>query len=95
MSTCKGDNVTDIMAYVLCKVTSGTEREVCKALAEYSDVLEVNIMYGEYDILAVIHFKNLQQLDFITDKIRMIPSVTFTSTMIIGKNYKENGKAVK
>ena len=84
----------EIKAYILCKVHSGTEREVCKAISEYSDVSEVNIMYGEYDVIVAINVENLQQLDFIIDKIRMIPSMTFTSTVIVGRKYKENGKAI-
>jgi len=30
----------------------------------------------------------------VVDKIRMIPSVTFTSTVIVGRKYKQNGKTV-
>ncbi len=86
--------MTEIKAYILCKVHSGTEREVCKMIEEYSDVLEINMMYGEYDIITVVETENLQQLDFIIDKIRVIPSITFTSTMIVGRNYKENGKVI-
>jgi DNA-binding Lrp family transcriptional regulator len=87
--------LAEIKAYILCKVNSGTEREVCKAIAEYSYVSEVNIIYGEYDILTSIQVENLQQLDSVIDKLRMIPSITFTSTMIVGREYKDNGKAVE
>jgi DNA-binding Lrp family transcriptional regulator len=92
MKTSWDDNLAEIKAYVLCKVHSGTEREVCNAIVEYSDVSEVNILYGEYDIIVTIQAENLQKLDFIIDKIRMIPSITFTSTVIVGRKYKENGK---
>jgi DNA-binding Lrp family transcriptional regulator len=87
-------NMPEIKAYVLCKVHSGTEREVCKAISEYSDIAEINIIYGEYDVIATINVETLQQLDFIVDKIRMIPSMTFTSTVIVGRKYKENGKTI-
>jgi len=82
----------EIKAYVLCKVHSGTEREVCNMITQYSNVSEAAILYGEYDVIVVLKANTLQQLDFIIDKIRMIPSITFTSTVIVGKNYKENGK---
>jgi DNA-binding Lrp family transcriptional regulator len=86
--------LTEIKAYILCKVNSGTEREVCKALASYSFVSEVNVVYGDYDIVTAVRSENLQQLDFVIDKIRMTPGITFSSTMIVGKEYKDNGKAV-
>ena len=86
--------LTEIKAYILCKVNSGAEREVCKALTEYSYISEVNIVYGDYDVIAVIRVENLQQLDFMIDKIRMMPGITFSSTMIVGKEYKDDGKAV-
>ena len=86
--------MAEIKAYVMCKVSSGSEREVCKAIAEYPFIAEVNIIYGEYDIIAKIQVENLQQLDYIVDKVRMIPSVTFTSTVIVGREFKEQGKMV-
>ncbi len=73
---------------------SGTEREVCNAITQYSDVSEASVLYGEYDVIVSIDVENLQQLDFVVDKIRMIPSVTFTSTVIVGRKYKQNGKTV-
>ncbi|RJS75346.1 Lrp/AsnC family transcriptional regulator [Candidatus Bathyarchaeota archaeon] len=83
-----------IKAYVMCKVSSGSEREVCKTIAEYPFIADVNIIYGEYDIITKIQVENLQQLDYIIDKVRMIPSVTFTSTVIVGREFKEQGKMV-
>lgn len=86
--------LTEIKAYILCKVNSGTEREVCEALVEYSFVSEVNIVYGDYDIVAAVRAENLQQLDFVIDKIRMTHGIAFSSTMIVGKECKDNGEAV-
>jgi len=84
--------LADVRAYVLSKVSSGSERESCKIIVEYPFVLDVNIVYGEYDIIAEVQVRNLQQLDFVIDKIRMIPSVTFTSTVIVGRVYKDHGE---
>ena len=87
--------LTTIKAYILCKVSSGTERKVCKMIVEYPFVAAVNIIYGEYDLVAKIQVENLQQLNFIIDKIRMIPGITFTSTVLVGKEFKEHGKLVE
>jgi hypothetical protein len=36
-----------VQAYVLFKVASGLEREVCKKIADLDEVLVVGIIYGE------------------------------------------------
>ena len=84
--------LADVRAYVLSKVSSGSERETCKIMAEYPFVSDVNIVYGEYDVIAKVQVQNLQQLDFVIDKIRMIPSITFTSTVIVGRVFKDHGE---
>lgn len=83
-----------IKAYILCKVSSGTERDICNAVTEYPSVTEVDVIYGEYDVIVGLQVESIQQLDLAIDKVRMIPSVTFTSTMIVGRNFKDNGKPV-
>ena len=69
-------------------MNSGSEREVCKAIADYSNVTEVDLVFGEYDLIVEVRAENTQQLNFIVDKIRMVPSITFTSTFIVGTNVK-------
>jgi len=36
-----------IKAYVLLKVSSGTEREVCRKISDFDEVLDASIVYGE------------------------------------------------
>jgi hypothetical protein len=36
-----------VLAYVLFKVNSGTEREVCQRLVEFDEVLHADIIFGE------------------------------------------------
>ena len=76
-----------VKAYVFCKVSSGSERETCKRIAEYPFVSEVCIVYGEYDLIVEIYAENLEELDSATEEIRLIPSITYTSTMIVGRGY--------
>jgi len=82
-----------VKAYVFCKVSSGTERETCKRIAEYPFVSEVCIVYGEYDLIAEIYAESLEELDSATEKIRMIPSITYTSTMIVGRQFKKQRRS--
>jgi DNA-binding Lrp family transcriptional regulator len=81
-------NVT-ILAYVLFKVNSGTEREVCQKLVEFDEVIQADIIFGEYDVVAKMETENLDVLEgFLSEKVRTVPNVLVTSTMIISREYK-------
>jgi DNA-binding Lrp family transcriptional regulator len=78
-----------VQAYLLFKVNSGMEKEVSKKIAELDEVRVASITYGEYDVIAKITVNDLHALeDFLSDKIRKVPSVVLTSTMIIAQEYK-------
>jgi DNA-binding Lrp family transcriptional regulator len=78
-----------VQAYILFKVNSGMEKEVSKNLAELDEVQVTSITYGEYDVIAKITINDLHALeDFLSDKIRKVPSVILTSTMIIAQEFK-------
>jgi DNA-binding Lrp family transcriptional regulator len=78
-----------VLAYVLFKVASGTEREVAKKMIEFEEVMQADVVFGEYDVIARVTTIDLEKLqDFVSDKIRTIPNVLVTSTMIISKEYK-------
>jgi DNA-binding Lrp family transcriptional regulator len=78
-----------VLAYVLFKVSSGSEREVCQKLVEFDEVLHADIIFGEYDVVAKISTLELSNLEeFISLKIRNVPNVLVTSTMIVSREYK-------
>lgn len=78
-----------VLAYVLFKVSSGSEREVCQKLIEFDEVLHADIIFGEYDVVAKIATLELSNLEeFISLKIRNVPNVLVTSTMIVSREYK-------
>jgi len=79
-----------IQAYILLKVNSGTERDVCKEISDFDEVLVAGIVYGEYDVIAKISVSDMQALEeFLSVKLRKVPSILVTSTMIIAREYKE------
>jgi len=79
----------EIEAYILFKVSSGMEREAAKKIAEFHEVLVADIIYGEYDLVARVSVPNLQMLEaFLAEKLRKVPSVLLTSTMLIAREYK-------
>ena len=78
-----------ILAYVLFKVTSGAEREVCQKLIEFNEVMQADIVFGEYDVIARMATDDLDKLEnFVSQKVRIVPNVLVTSTMIISREYK-------
>ena len=85
-----------VLAYVLFKVGSGTEREVCQKLVEFDEVLHADIIFGEYDVVAKIETQDLGTLEeFVSDKIRAVPNVLVTSTMIVSREYKGKNQRPK
>jgi DNA-binding Lrp family transcriptional regulator len=78
-----------VLAYVLFKVSSGTEREVCQKLVDFEEVMQADIIFGEYDVVGKIATQDLNKLEeFVSQKIRNVPNVLVTSTMIISREYK-------
>lgn len=78
-----------VKAYILFKISSGSEREICKKIVGFDEVSEASIIYGEYDLVAKVNAQDLGKLEeFLTEKIRTIPSVVLTSTMIVAREYK-------
>jgi DNA-binding Lrp family transcriptional regulator len=78
-----------VVAYILFKVNSGTEREVCQKLVEFDEVIQADIIFGEYDVLAKIETQDLGELEaFVSEKVRNVPDVLVTSTMIISREYR-------
>ena len=85
-----------ILAYVLFKVASGTEREVAQKLIEFEEVIQADIVFGEYDVIARVSTEDLDGLqDFVSEEIRTVPNVLVTSTMIISKEYKGKSNRLK
>ncbi len=85
-----------VRAYVLFKVASGTEREVAKKLTELNEVIQVDVIFGEYDVVAKVATKDLDALEgFVSEEIRTVPNVLVTSTMIISREYKGKNERPK
>ena len=85
-----------VLAYVLFKVSSGTEREVAQKLVEFEEVLQADIIFGEYDVIAKLSTKDLDTLEnFVSEKVRNVSNVLVTSTMIISREYRGKSQRPK
>ncbi|BAN89958.1 transcriptional regulator [Aeropyrum camini SY1 = JCM 12091] len=71
-------------ALVAINVDVGKEDEVFNKLLEMPEVKEVFMVYGIYDIIALVEAPTMDQLrETITGKIRKIDGVKMTLTMVI------------
>lgn len=85
-----------VLAYVLFKISSGREREVCQKIITFDEVMEADIIFGEYDVIAKISAQDLDALeDFLSQKLRAVSSVILTSTMLVGREYKGKNQRPK
>jgi len=66
--------------------TTGNEAKLFEELKSLPEVKEVHMLFGEWDFLALVDIESAEQLAaFVVDKIRSIPSVRLTSTMICAR----------
>lgn len=73
-----------VTAYLLVISESGAERKIVDNLLDVEGVEEVELVYGEYDIIAKIIVDEISQLsDFIIEKVRPIGHIKRTSTLIV------------
>ena len=79
-------------AIVLVNTDIGTEEEVMGILSKTEGVVEAYIVYGVYDIVAKVRANSTEELkEIISSKIRRIPKVRSTLTMIIVEGKKFEG----
>ena len=78
-----------MLAYVLITVKSGSEREFLKGISKFNEVIEANLVIGENDIVIKIDVQDVAHMDkFLTEKLRVLPEVFLTTTMIITEQIK-------
>jgi len=74
------------VAFVLAKVESGKDEDVLKEVRKLGGVRRAVPTYGVYDLHVEVSFKDMDELDsFIFEKIRRIPGIKETVTLIAFK----------
>lgn len=71
-------------AIVLIQTDIGAESRVMEELIKIPEIKEAYIVYGIYDIIVKIEADSLEKIrEVITNKIRKLPDIRTTSTMVI------------
>ena len=72
-----------IEAYVLLRVKPGLDRSVFRAAKRLRQVIDMDTVYGEYDLLVKVQVGTMEDLDsFIFDTVRVIKGVEKSTTLI-------------
>jgi DNA-binding Lrp family transcriptional regulator len=68
--------------FVLISVEPGTEREVFQEVIKIDEIVDVHLLFGEYDLIARVEAEDYDVIgDIVVNKVRKIPGVTSTKTL--------------
>ena len=73
-------------AYLLASLKERDEISVLETMRDLDEVEEAHVLFGEWDLLAKISIPNAgpEELGtFVMDKIRPMPEIKLTSTLIV------------
>lgn len=77
-----------MQAYILMKVETGRDKEVLAEMAKLSEIRRGNSTYGIYDLIIEVELPTIEELDeFVFNKIRKVPGVRETNTVIISTKF--------
>lgn len=75
-----------MLAYIQIALESAKENQIYDALCSMNEVSEVHMLFGEWDIIVKLELESPEALSaFVISKVRTIPGVRLTSTMIVAK----------
>ncbi len=73
-----------VKAYVLIQVEGVDTEKAAEEITKFEEVENAHLIYGEYDIIAVVKTKNLIQLKEVAlEKIAKVKGVVKTSSLIV------------
>lgn len=75
-----------MLAYVLISLKECNEHEVLNNIKQLPEIKDAHVLFGEWDIIAKVETQNPDALaTFMMDKIRKMPEVNLSSTLIVAK----------
>ena len=73
-----------VKSYVLIQIEGRDPRHIAEELTEIEEVENVNLIYGEYDLMAFVKTKDLIDLNELAlEKIAKVHGVVKTSSLIV------------
>ena len=75
-----------MLAYVQISLNKRNEQDVYETLVDMPEVKEAHILFGEWDVIALLEMDSPEHLgSFVMKNIRSLQGVNLTSTMIVAK----------
>lgn len=72
-----------VVGFVLVKATPGHKQEVYTRLSKFSEIVELDPLFGEYDFITKINTRNFRQFgEMVITKIRSVKDVSDTKTLL-------------
>lgn len=71
-----------VVAYILLKTAIAREHEVAQEISRLKGVVEVKVVFGEYDVVVKVATRDVKELDEVVTSIRRIDGVAITSTLV-------------
>jgi len=71
-----------LKAYLLIICEVGLERSIEEAIRKIENVTNVDVVYGEYDLIVTVQVNDIKQLDGVVTQIRRIKGVLRTMTLL-------------
>ncbi|HIC99420.1 MAG TPA: Lrp/AsnC family transcriptional regulator [Pyrodictiaceae archaeon] len=78
-------------AIILINTEVGADEEIFEKLKNIPEVKQIYMVYGLYDIVAVVESEDLNKLrDIVYNQVRSMPKVKSTLTMIVVKGLSKS-----
>jgi DNA-binding Lrp family transcriptional regulator len=71
-----------IRAYLMLITKPGSESRIAANLIKKKEVKDIEMVYGDYDIVMKVEFPNMDDLSNFVSSLRKVKDITRTSTMI-------------
>ncbi|MGQ9479101.1 MAG: Lrp/AsnC ligand binding domain-containing protein [Thermoproteota archaeon] len=71
-----------LKAYLLMVCEAGSERSIENILKEVKGISSVDVVYGEYDLIATVEVNDIKELDGVVSEMRKIKGILRTITLI-------------
>ncbi|MBI5332746.1 MAG: Lrp/AsnC family transcriptional regulator [Candidatus Aenigmarchaeota archaeon] len=70
-------------AFILISLREPKEKDILKKLNSMKEVVRTIVLFGEWDMMAEVDVENTDKLgNFVIEKVRSIPEINLTSTLI-------------
>ena len=71
-----------IRAYLLVITKPGSESRIANKFLKLPEVKDIEVVYGDYDIVMKVEFSNMDKLSEFVKNLRALKDIKSTSTMI-------------